>query len=298
MKRRDFLKTSSSAMLAAGALASTAHAQSLPKGDFDISVAAWSWHKMFFAGEITQLDMPALAREAGATGLELVNQMWPAPLDRYVRELDQRANDEGIEILLIMCDGEGSLYAPGVKERARAIVNHKKWIDLAAHLGCHSVRTNAGHGNVPADEAMKYAADSFYELSEYARQYNMSVCIENHGGLSSDPKWLTGLFDMVNEDNFGSLPDFGNFPRNDQGEYAIDIYNAVEMLMPYAKAVSAKCYDFGEDGWETTIDYKKMMEIVLDAGYNGYVGVEFEGGGMGEKEGIKACVDLLKRFQA
>lgn len=292
MDRRRFIGISGGTLLAAAPALSARTAEVNVKGKFDISVAAWSWHKMFFAGEITQMDQIQLTKEAGATGLELVNSFFPSPQYTYLNQFKKAAADEGIEILLIMCDGEGSMNEPDFKARRQAVINHRKWVDIAAVLGCHSIRCNAGYADVDPADGMKYAADCFYELCEYARSYGINVIIENHGGPSSDPDWLTGLMKMVGVDNFGTLPDFGNFPDH------IDRYGAVEAMMPYAKAVSAKCHDFGEDGNETRTDFARMMKIVFDAGYHGYVGVEYEGNRLGEKEGVKACVELLKRFQA
>jgi sugar phosphate isomerase/epimerase len=99
------------------------------------------------------------------------------------------------------------------------------------------------------------------------------------------------LMAKVNHPRFGTLPDFGNFPDE------IDRYDAVARMMPKAIAVSAKCYDFGPDGRETKVDYDRVMKIVLDAGYNGYVGIEFEGENLSERDGIIACKKLLETYQ-
>lgn len=293
MKRRDFIQTTAGTIAAAATLTNTASAE--VKGKFDISIAAWSWHKMFFAGDIKMTDQIDLCKKAGATGLELVNQFFPSPMNRYLKDFSKKANDEGIKVLLIMIDGETDMNSPELKDRKQAVIDHRKWVDIAAVLSCHSVRCNAGYfsQNITPEDSMKYAAESFSELSEYAMSSNMNVIIENHGGLSSDAKWLTGLMKMVDKSNFGTLPDFGNFPRD-----KVDIYEAVDMMMPYAKAVSAKCYDFGDDGNETTIDFEKMMGIVLKHNYHGHVGVEYEGSRLSELDGIDACIKLLKRFQA
>ncbi|MGC9330146.1 MAG: sugar phosphate isomerase/epimerase family protein, partial [Candidatus Hinthialibacter sp.] len=171
MKRRTFLQQSGSAWLAVGAAAGMAEgSDTVIKGKFGISVAAWSWHKMLFAGEVKQIDQPRMAREAGATGLELVNTFFPSPQYTYLQNLIKTAKNEGIKILLIMCDGEGNMSSADFRERRQAVINHKKWLDIAAVLGCHSIRCNSGHQDDPA-EAMKYAADSFNELSACARQY-------------------------------------------------------------------------------------------------------------------------------
>ena len=103
----------------------------------------------------------------------------------------------------------------------------------------------------------------------------------------------------VNIDNCGTLPDFGNFcidgsPRLCAKWY--DIYKGVKELMPYAHAVSAKSYHFDDNGDETSIDYSKMIDIVKDAGYKGYIGIEFEGNRMSEDEGIIATKKLLEKL--
>jgi hypothetical protein len=96
----------------------------------------------------------------------------------------------------------------------------------------------------------------------------------------------------INHPRFGTLPDFGNFPET------VDRYDAVQQMMPYAKALSAKCYDFDDNtGDETKIDFRRMMDIALAAGYSGYVGIEYEGDRLSERDGILACKKLLERLQ-
>lgn len=259
---------------------------------FDISLAAWSVHKMVFAGKLKQIDMPKLCRrEFGIGGLELVNSFFPSPQYRYCKDLRKRADDLGVKILLIMCDAEGDMSHPDKAARVQAVRNHRKWVDIALTLGCHSIRCNSGRAKTGDRDAISRCAESFAALVAYARPDNLNVIIENHGGLSSDPGSLIAVMKKVDDPLFGTLPDFGNFPAG------VDRYDAVRQMMPYAKAVSAKCYDFGDDGGETKIDYARMMKIVLDAGYSGFVGIEYEGGRLSEIDGIKACKRLLERFQ-
>ncbi len=262
------------------------------KKSFEISLAAWSVHKLFYAGKLKQIDMPKLCRqEFDISGLELVNSFFPSPQYGYCKSLLKRAADHGVKILLIMCDGEGDMAHPDKGERRQAVRNHRKWIDVAAVLGCHSIRCNSGSGKPGDADAIARCAESFAELVEYARGDKINVIIENHGGLSSHPESLVAVMKKVNDPLFGTLPDFGNFPDG------VDRYEAVGAMMPYAKAVSAKCYDFDAEGDETRIDYTKMMRIVLDSGYRGWVGIEYEGNRMTELEGVKACKKLLERFQ-
>jgi len=299
--RRDFLRqglqTAGGLVLTPTLLAQTATSQpattpaSSPK-KFEISLAAWSVHRMFFADKIKQIDMPELCRkEFDIGGLELVNSFFASPQYTYCKDLRKRAEDSGVKILLIMCDGEGDMCHSDPTERRQAVRNHRKWLDAAHLLGCHSIRCNAS-GAEPGDpDAVKRCAESFAELVELARPDKLNVIIENHWGFSSDPDALLAVLKEVNDPFFGTLPDFGNFPPE------ADRYEAVRKMMPYAKGVSAKCYGFDREGNETTIDYARMMRIVLDAGYRGFVGIEYEGKNPDEIAGVKTCKRLLERFQ-
>jgi len=261
-------------------------------GDYKISLAGWSVNRRFFAGEFKLIDFPKVARqEFGIEAIELVNTFFPSPTYSFLRDLNKRAKDQDVKILLIMCDQEGDMASSNKKERLQAVLNHHKWVDIAVVLGCHSIRCNSGHGRAGDEEAIKRCADSFARLVEYAKPKSIKVIIENHGGLSSHPDSLIKVMKAVNSPYFGTLPDFGNFPKE------VDKYEAVRRMMPYAKAVSAKCYDFDAKGNETTIDFRKMMKIVTDAGYDGYVGIEYEGRRMSEGEGILAAKKLLERLR-
>jgi sugar phosphate isomerase/epimerase len=203
--------------------------------------------------------------------------------------MKRRADDAGVKSLLIMIDGEGALGDPDEKKRRQAVENHFKWVEASKMLGGHSIRVNA-QSSGSFDEQQKLAADGLRQLSEFGAMHKINVIVENHGGLSSNGAWLAGVMKMVGLENCGTLPDFGNF-----GSY--DRYKGVTELMPYAKAVSAKSHDFDKDGNETRTDYKRMMKIVVDAGYHGYAGIEYEGGKTSEVDGIRATKRLLERVR-
>ena len=293
--RRQFLATGASA--AAASLAGSRLSLAAPAADkplFDISIAEWSLHKALFAKKMTNLDFPVVAKkDYGIHAVEYVNQFFKdkANDEKYLTELKGRCDGEGVKSLLIMCDGEGKLGDPDEKARAKAVDNHKRWVDAAKFLGCHSIRVNAASGG-SFEEQQQRAADGLRSLSEFAKPHGLNVIVENHGGLSSNGAWLAGVMKKVALENCGTLPDFGNFRVSNKETY--DRYKGVTELMPYAKAVSAKAHDFDENGNETHTDFRKMMKIVLDAGYHGYVGVEYEGRKMGEPEGIKATKRLLE----
>lgn len=265
---------------------------------FKISLAEWSLHKALFAKEITNLDFPRITREQyGIEAVEFVNQFFKdkAHDSNYLKELKSRANDQGVACVLIMIDGEGDMSATDKAARHQAVENHKKWVDAAAALGCHAIRINTGHHYGPTNVGA--VAEACSALTEYGAAHKISIICENHGGPSSDPDSLLALMKAVNNPNFGTLPDFGNFPKNSKGEYSIDVYDAIARLMSYAKGVSAKSYDFDAQGNETSLDYARILKIVSDAGYRGYVGIEYEGSRLGESAGIKATKLLLESLR-
>jgi L-ribulose-5-phosphate 3-epimerase len=289
--RRDVLIASATASLAlAAGRASAADEKALP---FKISLAEWSLHKSIFDKKVDHLDFAKIAKEEfGLDGVEYVNQFFKdkAKDEKYLSDMKKRAEEHGVKSLLIMIDGEGALGDPDESKRTAAIENHYKWVEAAKFLGCHSIRVNAQTDNNKFEEGMKWAADGLRRLSEFAAKHTINVIVENHGGLSSNGKWLAATIKLVGLDNCGTLPDFGNFAGYDR-------YQGVEETMPYAKAVSAKSHDFDEQGNETKTDYVKMMKIVLAAKYHGYVGIEYEGSKLPEMDGIRATLKLLQKCQ-
>ncbi|HEV3162532.1 MAG TPA: sugar phosphate isomerase/epimerase family protein [Isosphaeraceae bacterium] len=270
-------------------------------GDFKISLAEWSLHKALFAkdAKITNLDFPKIAREEyGIEGVEFVNQFFKdkAHDSTYLKDLKTRANDQGVTCVLIMIDGEGDMSDPDSAKRSQAVENHKKWVDAAAALGCHSVRINTGNHYSPTD--VENVAEACGMLTDYGIKNNINIICENHGGPSSKPDAMVALMKKVNNPHFGTLPDFGNFDGNRREHtYTIDIYDAIARMMPYAKGASAKSYDFGPDGKEKFLDYARIMKIVTDAGHHGFVGVEYEGDRLTEPEGIRATKKLLESLR-
>ena len=309
MDRKRFLQLSGMVLASAGipgiAKASAGKLRSGEELFFDISLAEWSLHRALSDGDLDHLDFPATAKnEFGIEAVEYVNQFFAdkAKDTSYLDELNARCSDLGVDQLLIMIDGEGDLAVTDDGERLQSVENHYKWVEAAEYLGCHSIRVNVfGDGN--RQEQKSAAVDALGRLSEFAKDYEVNVIVENHGGYSSDAQWLVDVMKQVDMDNCGTLPDFGNFcVRREEGDRwespcveEYDRYKGVRQMMPYAKGVSAKSYAFDEEGLETTIDFGKMLQIIHEAGYNGYVGIEYEGTGMSEFEGIRATKELLMR---
>jgi len=294
-KRRDFLKRlfQVTGGLSIASLIGPNILRSQYSSDFKISLAEWSLHRALFANEIDHLDFARIAKQDyGIEAVEYVNQFFmdKATDQEYLQEMKNRADNEGVRSLLIMCDREGNLGDPDDQARTQAVENHYKWVEAAQFLGCHSIRVNA-RSSGSYDEQMKLAADGLQRLTEFADEYQINVIVENHGGLSSNGEWLTGVMELVDHPRCGTLPDFGNFRIDADTNY--DRYKGVAELMPYAKAVSAKTYSFDSEGNEETIDYFRLMRIVTEAGYHGFVGIEYEGDGLSEPEGIMATKELL-----
>jgi L-ribulose-5-phosphate 3-epimerase len=289
--RRQFL--AATAAVAAACPTAAARGLAPPAPLFRISLAEWSLHRTLFAGKLDNLDFPRTARQQfGIAAVEYVNQFFKdkAKDAAYLSDLAKRAADEGVTNLLVMCDGLGNLGDPDAAARKKAIENHFPWVEAAKRLGCHSIRVNAASKGEP-EEQQKLAADGLARLSDYAAQMEMAVLVENHGGMSSNGEWLAGVMKLVDKPNCGTLPDFGNF-------HDYDRYRGVEELMPFAKGVSAKSHEFDADGDEVRTDYRRMLKLVVDAGYRGWVGIEYEGKELGEPEGILATKKLLERVRS
>ncbi len=293
--RRQFLQTS--ALMAAGFGLSRHLTAGMEEPLFKISLAEWSLHRALKNGDLDHLDfITSTRRDYGIDAVEYVNQFFfeRAKDKDYLAEMKSRAADEGVRSLLIMCDAEGRLGDPDDKARTTAVENHYKWVEAAKFLGCHSIRVNAASEG-SWDEQMKLAADGLRRLAEFGDEHEINVIVENHGGLSSNGQWLAEVIKKVDHPRSGTLPDFGNFRVSETENY--DNYKGVEELMPFAKAVSAKSYDFDEDGNESRVDYPRLIKVVLDAGYKGYIGIEYEGDQLSEPEGIRATKALLERLQ-
>jgi len=259
---------------------------------YRISLGEYSLHRALAQKKLDHLDFAKVCK----TDYDIdAAEYWNMPFKdkaadkKYLDQMKQRAEDAGVRGLLILVDGEGHLGDPDKAKRSKAIENHFRWAEAARHLGCHSIRVNA-HSRGNSDEQLNLVADGLRRLCERARPLEINVIVENHGGLSSDGAWVVRLMKAVQLSNCGTLPDFGNF-----GKY--DRYQGTRELMPFAKAVSAKSHDFDEKGSERHTDYIRMMKIVADAGYRGYVGIEYEGQRLPEPEGILATKRLLEKVR-
>lgn len=289
ISRRDMLRATAATLLAAAPAHRVAARQ---PSTFRISLAQWSLHRTLRSGGLDHLDFARVAkRDYGVEAIEYVNTFFKdrATDAAYLAEMNRRASGEGVYQHLIMCDGEGRIGDPDTARRAQTVENHRKWLDAAKTLGCVSIRVNAASAG-SFEEQQKLSAEGLRQLCERAEPLGLNVIVENHGGLSSNGQWLAGVIKMVGHPRCGTLPDFGNWDDYDP-------YQGVAELMPFAKAVSAKSHEFDGQGNESAKDYRRLMQIVLAAGYRSWVGIEYEGKTLSEPDGILATRRLLERVR-
>jgi sugar phosphate isomerase/epimerase len=264
---------------------------------FRISLAQWSLHRRIRARELDPLDFPSFARgEFGIDAVEYVNQFFPDAAGdfRWLGELRERCERAGVRSLLIMIDAEGDLADADDEARRKAVENHFRWTAAAGFLGCHSLRVNAS-GSGSWEEQAARLTDSLRRLGDFAEPYGVDVIVENHGGPSASGKWLSEVMRRAAHPRVGTLPDFGNFRIAEGEEY--DRYEGTRELLPWARGVSAKSYAFDERGEETTIDYRRMLRLVVDSGYRGHLGIEYEGEAHSEVDGVRLTQRLLERVR-
>lgn len=309
--RRTFIKQT---LMGAGTLmmASSFKSFGFSDPDIKISLAEWSFHRALESGELDHLDFPAKAKNAfGISAVEYVNGFFGGKKmnfkeavknTAYLNELLKRSQDAGVFNHLLMCDDEGPLSSTIQKERLEAVDNHKKWIEATKFLGCLTVRVNL-HGEGDPDERKKASIDALNLLGEFAQPMNINVVVENHGSVTSNGMWIADVMKQVNRKNVGTLPDFGNFCISDPWgtiqngcKDMYDIYKGVEEMLPFAKGVSAKTYDFDANGEQPLMDYKRLINIVKASGYKGYIGIEFEGDNQPEEEGVRKTMVLLQKY--
>lgn len=268
-------------------------------------LAQWSFNKETFKGEMNTLDFINVAGELGFEGVEYVNQFFLDKVEdtEFLDGLKAAAKKANVKSTLLMIDKAGVLGDSDPEKRKDAVEQHKKWMDAAARLDCPTIRVNA-HGDGTAQEMMDAVESSVKELSNYGKSIGVGVIIENHGMHSSDGKWLSELVGKVVPYGAGSLADFDNWCIEREGgalwgapcikEY--DRYQGMKELLPTAKSVSVKAFEFDKDGYPIRTDFKKMFQLIHDAQYDEYLAIEFEGHDMPGLEGVKKTFEIAKKL--
>ena len=326
--RRKFLKNTFS-VYSTTLLAPNLFANNIDKSKLDIGLQMYSFAPLIMQGKFDLLGFPDLVKNTyGINGAEY----WSIPFmgrenDKdFLNDIKRRSDDNGVDNLIILVDdidiktmqSGPSLASSNKNDRDTAIDYHKKWIDVAKEIGCHSIRVNLKSDESDNKKILDNSSESISRLIEFSKQDNISIVIENHGGITADADWLVSLIKNVDNKYVGTLPDFGDYNFcvdrgalnfDDIGKVCknqYDKYLGVKKLMPYAKGVSAKSHEFGKDGEELSTNYSRMIKIISESNYKGYITIEYEGAMMGmfggegtylnPHEGILATKKLINKY--
>lgn len=318
MNRRQFLRSTAAAALASSALALRLAGAAGDTSRYRLTMGQWTFHRAFrgepgFTKRDT-LEFPSMSGELGFEGVDysglLLGENHKNP--KYLAELNRRAADAGVQNVLILVDLYDPLGASTEAGRRQTAEKFRPWLEAAATLRCSGIRVNARSDlKLPADEQSRLVADGMARLLEFSGPLNLDVIIENHGqGIYCDGAWIASIVKRVGSSRCGTLPDFGNFQKDRARAEFHDRYAGVAAMLPYAKCVCAKAHDFDANGDECYTDYDRMLRLVADSGYRGWIEVEYEGPGgapgtpppnrtpgpaLGEREGALATKRLLQR---
>lgn len=293
MHRRDILKMG----LATGAaisLSRWSNAATFPRRQepwLKMAVQQYSFNQQLRSGELKLVDFPETVVEGtGIKALEYFNGHIEDKVgdEKYFKQLRKRCDDLGAINTLMLCRSKPALDSPKQKIREKAIEGYRPWLTATKILGGQFIRVDTRHKG-DAEEQKKYAIAGLRALCEVAKEYEIGILVENHGNHSGNGKWLADVMKQVNLENCGTLPDFQNFKDYDP-------YQGVAEMMPWAKVLCAKSKSFDNDGNEQNVEFRKMLRIAKDAGFRGYIGIEFEGHDIPPIKGINATKALIEKI--
>ena len=315
MTRRKFLEHSAAA---AGSLAAlpTSSSAAESKIFFKIALGEYSFNSVYRAGKYNPLELASLTRKKFQLGaIDYVSTFWAdkAHDKTFLAELKKRASDNDITNHIILVDLPGpQLGDPHSSSRAAAVEAHRFWLGVAQVLGCRGIRVNLNGFGRSGDKqaALSFAVDGYSKLLQYGERDNLDILVQNHIGYTCDPDWLVTVMKQVNNKHAGIEADPGHFQElfllpkagggyDVQNGESFDLYAGWAKLMPFTKTANAKTHNFDANGNETTIDYRHLLAIMKNAGFRGYIGIEWEPAGTGTQltssEGINKTKALLEK---
>ena len=299
------------------------------KNKIDLALQNYSFAPLLFQNKLDILKFPEMIREKyKINGAEYwsIAFMGKENDTNFIKDLKKRSLDQNVENLIILVDNIDintmengpSLASSKKNEREKSIDFHKKWIDVASEIGCHSIRVNLRSDESNSDKILDNSSESISKLINHSSSQGVSIVVENHGGITGDADWLVSLMTKINNNYVGTLPDFGSYnfcvkrgELNFEGltgecENQYDKYKGVKKLLPFAKGISAKSHEFNSMGEETSTDFSRMMDIISSSTYEGYITIEYEGammkmfGGKGDyldpHDGVQATKSLIKKY--
>jgi len=221
-------------------------------------------------------------------GVELVDFQLPKKDFSYLKEIKKKIDSFNLELSALAVSNDFIKVEP--KELQKQIDYVGQWIRMAARLNVNVVRVFGGEirEGIDLEKAYELVRKGLQECVGLAERNGVTLALENHGTFTNNPKIVLKLIDEFESKNFRSCLDTGNFPSKIR-------YEAIKMVAPSAAHVHAKTYNFDKKGNETSINYERVIKILRETGYNGFLSIEYEGAG-DETRGVRKSFELLRRF--
>lgn len=285
--RRDFVKQT---LAASAALAVAPWASSVTqvakaaepiartgKPFFKFSLAAYSYRNLLNAKDDSRLTLHDFMADCAAMdleGAELTSYYFPADFDReYLCGLKSTAFRLGLDVSGTAIRND--LCYPAGEQRQQEINHVKQWIEHSEVLGAPVIRVFSGARRGPQtfDDAYRLAVEGFEECCDHAGKHGVFLALENHGGISTKIEDLVRLVKDVRSPWFGINLDSGNFQA---AESAKEAYAGMELMAPYALNVQIKTKLSLAGRQKADTDFATIAKILKNAGYRGYIVLEFE----------------------
>jgi len=261
-----------------------------------LSISSWSFHRELPTYRDTDpregLDLFGFVRlcasRYGVEGVEIVSTHVMRPNDEpYVADLRGCIREAGLELVNLACDaGKVGLADPA--ERKENLEALRRWVETATSLDSDAIRVNcAAADGRGADEALEAAVADYRVLLAAVKDHGLALLLENHGGLTSDPDMCRRILEGVGDPAFRACPDNGNF--------APEVREAgLAAMRPFMALAHLKTLAFDDAGNETTFDIPGIVAAYRDAGFDGFLSIEFEGKG-DQYEGVAKSVAIGRR---
>jgi sugar phosphate isomerase/epimerase len=263
INRRQLLRTAAAVPAAAQLRAESARTYHLRAG-----LVAYSYRKELAAGSMNYAELIRMLADWGIDGLDCTVYWFPDTSSEYLASLRKEAFKNGVQIY--NAGVRVSLCQPTPELQLVQYENIKKWVDVADRLGASHVRVFGGQIPKGATEtqAIAWAVEVLKRGAEYAGSRGITLGIEDDGGLTTAAGPTVQIVKQTASPWAGINADSGNL--------RVDGYSQFASMLPYATSVHLKTAIAGEDGKKEKADWKRLLMMIGESGYRGYVGLEYE----------------------
>ncbi len=251
---------------------------------------SYSMRDYISKGKMDFFDYIDFGRDLKWDAVELHYRHFPDMERDYLKKLKHHAVKAGVELGIV--SGANSFTLPDPKEREDSVMGLIKAIEMAEYLGCPQVRAFGGSvpEGVSKDKAFQWCVDSFKEVMPVAEDKGVVVGLENHGGVTMTSSDVIAILDAVDSDWLGVNMDTNNFPKEDR-------YSHMKNVIDRIVQIHAKILEIDEERGDLTIDYDRVLSMARDAGFNGFVSIEYEGKEDAWSAVTKASKYLLRKIR-